>query len=61
MNITIDDMIDKYNICVNALDENKSCLTCENNNDPDAESKCANCYDMLLGFPVDPTNWEPKI
>ena len=54
MDLKLDDMIKKHNSCVKNLDENKTCATCGHKEDT---AYCEDCFNELLGFPVDPTNW----
>lgn len=55
--LTEADLMKKYNACVKSLDENKNCSTCKNKEN---DSMCRDCFDMMLGFPCNPTNWEIK-
>lgn len=57
MTISLEALVEKYNNCVDALDSNKSCVTCRYNKCEVEDIPCNNCYNELLGFPVNPTQW----
>lgn len=58
MEISLETMIQKHNNCVAALDENKHCDSCRYKDCAQDAKPCADCYNELLGMPVNPTNWE---
>lgn len=55
MNFDLRDMVAKYEACCAVLDETKTCITCIHNTANNAT--CKECYNELLGMPVNPTNW----
>jgi hypothetical protein len=57
MNITLDDLIAKHNACVNALDESRTCSTCAYEQTAIEMKPCNECFNEILGMPVNPTNW----
>ena len=49
------EIIETYNKCVDQLDDNKNCSTCIHR---DNQAACDDCYNIMLGFPINPSNWE---
>ena len=60
MKITLEDMIAKQNACVDSLDKNKRCATCLHRDASVEVDPCFSCYNVMLGFPVNPTRWEAE-
>lgn len=58
MEISLETMVAKYNNCVAALDENKHCGRCRYKDYAQDAKPCSDCYNEMLGMPVNPTNWE---
>lgn len=57
MDITTENLVRKYNACVDALDESKNCQTCKHYG---KESPCNECLETVMFFPVNPTEWEAR-
>jgi len=49
------EIVEKYHNCFEQLDENKKCATCVHRKDQVA---CDDCYDIVLGLPINPSNWK---
>ena len=60
MRISLEDMLITHDGCVARLDENKRCTTCKHEAASVEVEPCVSCYYAMLGFPVNPTNWEAE-
>jgi hypothetical protein len=58
MKISLETMVQKYNNCVVALDEKKHCCNCLHHESAITAEPCSECYNEMLGMPVNPTKWE---
>ena len=58
MTITKEDIYNKYAACVDNLDRNKLCINCKHFTVNENDYPCNECYELVLGFPVDPTKFE---
>jgi len=58
--LTAQDIEKKYIACVNAIDDTKNCETCKHQNISHTSLPCSDCFNMVLGFPVNPTGWETR-
>ena len=56
--ISTETLLAKREACIKALNPAKSCETCAYHSNSSYNKPCDNCYDELLGFPVDPTQWK---
>ena len=56
--IELDDMVKKHKACIKALDKGKTCQTCKHNKCSEDVEPCSECFDSMIGLPVNPTNWE---
>ena len=59
MDIDIKDFIASYEAKKAKLDSAKTCKTCKHSCSPAENEPCNNCYNELIGMPVNPTGWEP--
>jgi hypothetical protein len=59
LTVSLETMVQKYNTCVAALDESKYCGTCKYIYISyfEDEQPCKDCYNKLLGMPINPTGW----
>lgn len=60
MEISLETMIYKHAKCVAALENHKNCQSCRHASKEQTDAPCSDCYNILLGMPVNPTNWEGK-
>lgn len=60
MKIDLNTYLEKHANCVNALDSNKTCDTCIHNKKSIDDYPCSDCYNEMLGLPVNPTKWEAR-
>lgn len=51
-------LIQKRNNCIKNLDKNKTCVTCKHKDIKFGVEPCDECFDEVLGMPVNPTKWE---
>ncbi len=56
MKLQLEIMIQKYKTCLLNLDNNQTCDTCKFQNRK--KNPCKNCYDSILGLPINPTEWK---
>lgn len=57
---TIEEFVEKHKACINALDDSKTCETCKHRDLYGNDDPCNSCYHIVMGLPVDPTNWVAK-
>ena len=60
MDVTREEIEEKHKACIEAINEDKTCETCKHQEGSTKDPPCEDCYNTLLGFPVDPTKWEAR-